>query len=105
MVLKWEKNEAVKVQFKNYAEEYMLRAEKIKKMLEEPVEAKPKKAALSEGDKDKNKMRETVMEAIVQEKPNVTWDDIAGLEQVMHGPLKAFPGPPSQHRVTRELRI
>lgn len=81
MVLKWEKNEAVKVQFKNYAEEYMLRAEKIKKMLEEPVEAKPKKAALSEGDKDKNKMRETVMEAIVQEKPNVTWDDIAGLEQ------------------------
>lgn len=82
MALKWEKNEQVKTQFNKFALEYMERAEKIKKMLDEPVEDKPKKAEkASEGDKDKNKMREAVEGAIVQEKPNVKWDDIAGLEQ------------------------
>lgn len=53
-----------------------------KAMLAEPVEVKPKKVAASEGDKDKSKMREAVESAIVQEKPNVKWEDIAGLEQV-----------------------
>lgn len=81
--LKWEKNPSIKTQFEKFAKEYMERAEKIKVMLSEPVETKPKKAvAASEGDKDKNKMREAVESVIVQDKPNVKWDDIAGLEQV-----------------------
>ena len=83
MALKWEKNEAIKKQFSKFAGEYMERAEKIKVMLSEPIEPKPKKAvAASEGDKDKNKMKEAVESAIIQDKPNIKWDDIAGLEQV-----------------------
>lgn len=81
--LKWEKNASTKKQLDKFAKEYMERAEKIKEMLSAPVETKPKKAvAASEGDKDKSKMREAVEGAIVQDKPNVKWDDIAGLEQV-----------------------
>ena len=83
MALKWEKNEAIIKTFKNFALEYMTRAEKIKKMLSEPVPEKKKKAAEGgDKDKDKDKMRDAVESAIVQEKPNVKWGDIAGLEQV-----------------------
>eukprot|EP00802_Teleaulax_amphioxeia_P014562 Tamp_14630.p1 GENE.Tamp_14630~~Tamp_14630.p1 ORF type:complete len:450 (+),score=112.70 Tamp_14630:107-1456(+) len=79
---KWEKSEQVKQKFKEYQMEYTTRAEAISAMLEKPAEpAKPKKEAEGGGDKDKNKMREAVESAIVQEKPNVKWEDIAGLEQ------------------------
>jgi hypothetical protein len=94
MALKWEKNDAIKKQFSKFASEYMERAEKIKLMLNEPIEPKPKKAvAASEGDKDKNKMKEAVESAIVQDKPNIKWDDIAGLEQVAPRPSPLAPRP------------
>lgn len=32
-------------------------------------------------DKDKQKMSDTMQNAIVKEKPNVKWEDIAGLDQ------------------------
>lgn len=35
----------------------------------------------SENDADKTKMKKGLAEAIIQEKPNVRWDDIAGLEE------------------------
>ena len=73
----------MKQKFKEYQMEYTTRAEAIRAMLDKPPEpAKPKKEAVGGGgDKDKSKMREAVESAIVHEKPNVKWDDIAGLEQ------------------------
>lgn len=63
--------------------EYMTRAEEIKKQLAEPPA--PKKKAVAGGsdddDKDKAKFKAALSQAIVSEKPNVKWDDIAGLEQ------------------------
>lgn len=45
----------------------------------------PQKKKLVEGDdkedKEKDKMRDTLGDAIVRETPNVRWDDIAGLEK------------------------
>jgi len=81
--VKWEKNPVAKEQFLKFFDDYASRAGKIKELLAQPPEEKKKVgvAAASEGDKDKTKMRDAVESAIVQEKPNVHWDDIAGLKQ------------------------
>ena len=72
---------AHKTKLKEKFLEYMTRAELIKQLLNEPVK---KKKAVADGDKDENKdkekMRGAIMEAIICEKPNVKWADIAGLE-------------------------
>jgi len=61
--------------------EYMERAEKIKAILAEPP---TKKKAAADGDdkgeKDKTKMKDTLKATIMTEKPNIKWDDVAGLE-------------------------
>ena len=44
-----------------------------------PTKQKP--LTEGEGDKEKDKMKETLGEAIVRETPNVKWSDIAGLEK------------------------
>ena len=68
--------------------EYINRAEEIKKALSEgPIEApaqggpsnnKPKDSKENE---ENDKFKKVLSEAIVTEKPNIKWTDVAGLEQ------------------------
>ncbi|XP_043921190.1 vacuolar protein sorting-associated protein 4B [Protopterus annectens] len=74
--------------------EYLDRAEKLKEYLrhkEKPATPKPVKESQSNGDKgtesdgesddpEKKKMQNQLQGAIVMEKPNVKWNDVAGLE-------------------------
>ncbi|KAI8827133.1 P-loop containing nucleoside triphosphate hydrolase protein [Fimicolochytrium jonesii] len=101
--LKYEKNERTKESIKKKFTEYLDRAEKLKEYLrKQESKKKPVPAgAVSNGAKDKKgddddddeddgkdkkedaetkKMRDALQGAILQEKPNVKWDDIAGLE-------------------------
>ncbi|KAJ3030936.1 Vacuolar protein sorting-associated protein 4 [Rhizophlyctis rosea] len=103
--MKYEKNERSKESIRKKFTEYLDRAEKLKEYLQKqqgkkkkPVAAggvtngAPKKKTESgsddedEDDKDKKddaetkKLRSALAGAILQEKPNVRWEDIAGLE-------------------------
>mmetsp|Transcript_27041 Transcript_27041/g.52706 ORF Transcript_27041/g.52706 Transcript_27041/m.52706 type:complete len:449 (+) Transcript_27041:223-1569(+) len=83
--IKWEKIPTRKAQFTAKMNEYFQRAEAIQKILQEPIVPVKQKATAgggaADGDKDKAKLSEAMQGAIVKEKPNVKWDDIAGLEQ------------------------
>jgi vacuolar protein-sorting-associated protein 4 len=84
MGLKYEKNPAAKEIIQKRVEGYMERAEMLKKVLQDQRDA-PKKSAAEGGgggsvDKDKAKLRGALAGAIVKEKPNVKWTDVAGLD-------------------------
>jgi vacuolar protein-sorting-associated protein 4 len=97
LAIKWEKNPKSKDTIRNKTAEYMERAEKLKKYLADadakksgPGGSKPGKmgvngtgqgkAAGEDGDEENKKLRNMLGSAILQEKPNVKWEDIAGLE-------------------------
>jgi vacuolar protein-sorting-associated protein 4 len=93
--LKYEQNPASKKMILDRVDGYMKRAEEIKNVLESqngPVSGKgggggaktlskddPKNKE-DKGDEEKTKMRGALASAIVSEKPNIKWDDVAGLE-------------------------
>jgi vacuolar protein-sorting-associated protein 4 len=103
LALKWEKNPKSKDMIRAKTAEYMDRAEKLKAHLSDS-EAKRKKPGMvgangastagtgkgkeagEEGapgetlDEDSKKLRNALAGAILQERPNVSWDDVAGLE-------------------------
>jgi vacuolar protein-sorting-associated protein 4 len=106
LALKWEKNPKSKEMIRAKTGEYMDRAEKLKAHLSD-AEGKRKKpgmvgangastggtgkgkeagedggggAAAAELDEDSKKLRSALAGAILQERPNVSWDDVAGLE-------------------------
>lgn len=95
LALKWEKNPKMKESIRAKAGEYMERAEKLKRHLNES-KGGPKKAAKvgvngkarnnnSDGEEDaidpeNKKLRGALAGAILTEKPNVRWEDVAGLE-------------------------
>ncbi|XP_049910410.1 vacuolar protein sorting-associated protein 4B-like [Epinephelus moara] len=69
--------------------EYLDRAEKLKEYLEKKEKAPPAKPVKESGDKgdesdgedsEKKKFQNQLSGAIVMEKPNIKWDDVAGLE-------------------------
>ncbi|ETV96077.1 hypothetical protein H310_10718 [Aphanomyces invadans] len=88
--VKYEKNPTSKEIIMKRVEGYMTRAEQLREMLE--GQAKPKVVAAggtaekekddedNDGDAEKNKLRGALASAVVSEKPNVKWDDVAGLE-------------------------
>jgi len=94
--LKYEKNERTKETLRKKIAEYMDRAEQLKSVVHKqngsgsgPEAGKTavgagggKKAALGndDGDQDKSKLRASLDSSILSEKPNVKWDDVAGLE-------------------------
>jgi vacuolar protein-sorting-associated protein 4 len=92
--LKYEQNEASKKIILERVDGYMKRAEEIKKVLAEQQvkdskggsggsKTLDKNEQKKNGDKDDDetsKMRGTLSSAIVSEKPNIKWDDVAGLE-------------------------
>ncbi|EFQ30419.1 ATPase [Colletotrichum graminicola] len=99
LAVKWEKNPKSKELIRQKTAEYMDRAEKLKTYLNE-AEAKKsagggaggktpgamgvngggKGKANDDVDEDNKKLRNALSGAILQERPNVRWDDVAGLE-------------------------
>lgn len=96
LALKWEKNAKSKEMIRSKTTEYMERAESLKKHLES-ADAKRKKPGMvgangsSTGgtgkgkeedgiDEDSKKLRNALAGAILQDRPNVKWDDVAGLD-------------------------
>eukprot|EP00543_Licmophora_paradoxa_P000466 CAMPEP_0202445612 /NCGR_PEP_ID=MMETSP1360-20130828/4391_1 /ASSEMBLY_ACC=CAM_ASM_000848 /TAXON_ID=515479 /ORGANISM="Licmophora paradoxa, Strain CCMP2313" /LENGTH=446 /DNA_ID=CAMNT_0049061929 /DNA_START=90 /DNA_END=1433 /DNA_ORIENTATION=+ len=91
MGLKYEKNESRKKLVIERVEGYMKRAEELRDYLQKQSELDSKgggsgAAMKQKGDKEddedqeKKKLRGALSSAIVTEKPNVQWDDVAGLE-------------------------
>jgi vacuolar protein-sorting-associated protein 4 len=89
--LKYEKNEKRKEVIRQKAAEYMDRAEKIKEIMKNQTDtvgsggsaSKQKGLDADENDKtneEENKMKTALEGAILREKPNVKWSDVAGLE-------------------------
>lgn len=93
-VIKYDKlGDKGKQSIRSKCEEYLERAEQLKEYLKKEVEApraKPGKESQSddkgnesdggEGDQEKKKFQNQLSGAIVMEKPNVKWSDVAGLE-------------------------
>ncbi len=96
LALKWEKNAKSKEMIRQKAGEYMERAEKLKNHLAEN-DGKRKPAAMGangkasngagkgqeggeEEDADSKKLRGALAGAILTDKPNIKWEDVAGLE-------------------------
>lgn len=91
--LKYEQNPSTKASITERVTGYMKRAEQIKNVLDETTKKPSKKggsggsSTKSKDDKDSkdeeenSKMRGALSSAIVSEKPNVKWDDVAGLDQ------------------------
>ncbi|KAF3908474.1 Spastin [Orbilia brochopaga] len=98
LALKWEKNPKSKELIRQKAAEYMERAEKLKNHLADDSNKKKPKAIGANGkesgsgggkgksgddddlDADSKKLRGALSGAILTEKPNVRWEDVAGLE-------------------------
>nr|XP_009804598.1 PREDICTED: vacuolar protein sorting-associated protein 4-like isoform X2 [Nicotiana sylvestris] len=90
--LKYEKNPKIKEAITQKFTEYLRRAEEIRAVLDEgvgsgpgsngAVVAKPKDGGEDGGgeDPEKDKLRAGLNSAIIREKPNVKWNDVAGLE-------------------------
>ncbi|KAF8541923.1 P-loop containing nucleoside triphosphate hydrolase protein [Trichophaea hybrida] len=100
LALKWEKNEQSKATIRVKINEYMERAEKLKQHLnDENGKKKPSKVGANGGgmggagkgksgdddddgiDPESKKLRGALSGAILTEKPNIRWEDVAGLDQ------------------------
>ena len=93
--LKYEKNESKKKLIIERVEGYMKRAEELRDYLNKQAEVnkngggsgggaggagtKPKGSGEDDADAEKQKLRGALSGAVVTEKPNVKWDDVAGL--------------------------
>jgi vacuolar protein-sorting-associated protein 4 len=98
LALKWEKNAKSKEMIRAKTNEYMVRAEKLKNHLEDDVKRKKPGMVGANGttsggggkgkdgddggdlDSDSKKLRNALAGAILQDKPDVRWEDVAGLE-------------------------
>lgn len=99
LALKWEKNPKSKEMIRAKTDEYMQRAEKLKQHMRNNDPNNKKPAAMgangkasngagkgdsdggTEEDADQKKLRGQLTGAILTDKPNVKWEDVAGLEQ------------------------
>lgn len=98
LALKYEKNDKLKEMIKKKITEYLDRAEQLKSYLAKASEAQSRRAVGADGggksvggstggkqddkdgvDEETKKLRGALSSAILSEKPNVHWDDIAGL--------------------------
>lgn len=83
--LPFEKNIYIHNTMKSKIDEYMSRSEEIKKYLDKKKEPEPV-ASGEDGksgkkkDSENDKLKDSLANAIVSEKPNVRWDQVAGLE-------------------------
>lgn len=97
--LKYEKNPKIKEAITQKFTEYLRRAEEIRVVLDEGLSSRPssngdaamaikpksKPGAKGDGeDPEQAKLRSRLNSAIIREKSNVKWTDVAGLESVKH---------------------
>lgn len=85
-----EKGEKLKEQLRKKVDEYLNRAEELKKVIAAEKKGKAPVPSANNNSKDGNsndgddaetkKMQTALSSAILTEKPNVRWEDIAGLE-------------------------
>lgn len=91
LALKWEKHADRKEMIRSKTFQYMERAEKLKAHLRSESDTKKPAAVGANGsskgkdgedgeDADSKKLRGALQSAILQDKPNVKWEDVAGLE-------------------------
>ncbi|CAI8509074.1 unnamed protein product [Hanseniaspora opuntiae] len=82
LAIKYEKNEKSKELIRVKFMEYLNRAEKLKKFLEDEEKQPAKETTEKKNDAngDEDKLKSSISQAILTEKPNVKWSDIAGLE-------------------------
>ncbi|KAI9661301.1 MAG: Vacuolar protein sorting-associated protein 4 [Bathelium mastoideum] len=99
LALKWEKNPKSKEMIRGKVAEYMERAEKLKQHLEQNDKSNKKKPSAvgangkvaggsgkkadeddEEQDPESKKLRGALSGAILSDKPNVKWEDVAGLD-------------------------
>ena len=87
MDMKYEKNPKMKETLKQKCSSYFDRAEELKKSLAAPVAPEKKASAATDGgkheedeDDESKKLKAALASAIVIEKPNVKWTDVAGLD-------------------------
>ncbi|KAF8531021.1 AAA-domain-containing protein [Gautieria morchelliformis] len=101
LALKYEKNDKLKAMIRGKVTEYLNRAEKLKEHLSKSEEKRSRSAVGANGretgggggtgknkkedddddqDPDVKKLRAGLTSAILTEKPNIKWDDVAGLE-------------------------
>jgi len=84
---KWEKNPAAEKAIGQKIQTYLARAEEIDKQLSEPEPKKKKKAKAGgrgsadsdDEDEEGDALKKSLGSAIVMERPNVKWSDVAGL--------------------------
>lgn len=84
---KYEKNDRAKEAITQKIRNYLKRAEEIDEVLKNPVKEKKKKQKTTGGDggsddedEEENALKKSLGQAIVMERPNVKWSDVAGLE-------------------------
>ena len=93
--LKYEKNERMKELLRQKVAKYMTRAEQLKKYLDNQIQTiAPVGAGAPSGSADaaapsSDKYKEAIGSAIMKEKPNVRWDDVAGLHMAMEALTEA----------------
>ena len=92
LYLKHDKNEKLKQMVRGKMSQYLERAEELRKILEQPKKVKDTSSTSGDGkgaaggddddgdDEEKKKREGALGDAILREKPNVKWSDVAGLE-------------------------
>ncbi len=82
LLIKYDQNPYSKKIYVEKAKEYVMRAKEIKeKKLDKKNDKKDGGGKDGETDEEKKKLEEQLSGCIVQEKPNVKWEDVAGLEK------------------------
>jgi len=87
-VIKYDKNKASREALQSHVEDYLARAELLQQMVKNGATGPTAETAGGSGgggnagidNKEKGKLRGALEGAIVSDKPNVAWDDVAGLE-------------------------
>jgi len=89
LYLKHDKNEKLKSMVRGKVDQYLKRAEELRKILDTPKKVKDTPGGSKSGgggggddeeDDEKKKREGALGDAILREKPNVKWSDVAGLE-------------------------
>ena len=82
LLIKYDQNPYSKKVYVDKAKEYVVRAKEIKeRKLDKKDAKKDGKGGGDDDDEEKKKLEDQLSSCIVKEKPNVKWEDVAGLEK------------------------
>ena len=81
LLIKYDQNPYSKKIYVEKAKDYCIRAKDIKEKKIDKKDDKKKDGKGDDDDEDKKKIEGALQSCIVQEKPNVKWEDVAGLEK------------------------